>query len=164
MEAVVAQVDQIVQQVHAGGAERERHKGERRLAERGQLEDVAGQQSDEDQRVLGILVDAQQLRPSAPGRAVMRQVFRVGRDNGKLARNAARCADGDGIGCARPDRKVGSVVADIVEAAQAEMGTSRFALDAPARLFSWSEANQPVNRPTWSATASTSRRLLADAM
>src|SRR3712207_5012373 len=98
MAAIVLQVDEIVEDVNARCAERESQKRQKRLSERLRGEDVRCQKGHEHESVLGVLMHPQELRPSAPGGALVLQMLHIEAGAREAARDARSRADGDGLG------------------------------------------------------------------
>lgn len=135
MHAVRGQVQQIVEQVHAGRAQAEGQESHAGVDDRGRVEEaVRGQQRYQHQQVLQPLVDAQRLDPGQQATVLRRQVGQHLGLPGRRADEPRTVVDHDRTTGMRPHLQVDLAVAHVVEAALTEAFGQRMALVATGQV------------------------------
>lgn len=120
MAAIGDQVEEVVEQIDSGGGEPEGQEGETSGEQLGAIADlVSGEQGQEEQQVLGPLMEAQGApQGGGPGRGGENAL-----DPSDLAGGPDQpgAADDDGVAGGGPDGEIGVGIADIVKAALAKV-------------------------------------------
>ena len=146
MVAVGGEVDEVVQNIDARSAKGKGDRGQRGVKQRPEIEFMRRQQRQEHQRILRVLMHADQLQPLP--QIGFRRIENFDAERREPSVQFGRRPDADPSRRRRPHRQVGFFIADIVEAASPKASVSRLALASADRLELASEANQPSNRPS----------------
>ena len=135
MVAVARQIQEVVQEIGARGAEAESDEDEQPLPQKIEFVDPARrQQRQEHERVLEPLMRPDRLKVQARRRTIARQNFCDLGTLGDPGGEAGRGLDDHGLAGGAPGGFIAPPAADVVEALQAELGDQPLPLPLPGEV------------------------------